>query len=116
MANAPILTVASRGRPRHRLWSDRTIPETGELVDGGTAAELRQAQERIEAFEEAGAALTDVVKATIFILDMSDFDAVTRSGWIPSVPHCRLEAPSRSPNCLCGAKAEVEFFAYSPER
>jgi 2-iminobutanoate/2-iminopropanoate deaminase len=92
------------------------LPDTGELVDGGTAAELRQALANgSKVLSDAGAALTDVVKATIFILDMNDFAAVNEV-WLDTFSD---PLPARSTVAVAelprGAKAEVEFFAYSPE-
>ncbi len=91
-------------------------PETGELVEGGTAAELRQALTNgSKVLSDAGAALADVVKATIFILDMNDFAAVNEV-WLATFGD---PLPARSTVAVAelprGAKAEIEFFAYSPE-
>jgi 2-iminobutanoate/2-iminopropanoate deaminase len=92
------------------------LPETGELVEGGTAAELRQALVNGSAvLHDAGAGLSDVVKATIFILDMSDF-AACNEVWLETFSD---PLPARSTVAVAalprGARAEVEFFAYSPE-
>ncbi|HEY0896849.1 MAG TPA: RidA family protein [Sphingobacteriaceae bacterium] len=52
-------------------------PATGELVAGDLASETRQVMENIRAvLAEAGADLADVVKTTIFLTDMGDFQAV----------------------------------------
>ncbi len=52
-------------------------PATGELVAGDLASETRQVMENIRAvLAEAGAELADVVKTTIFLTDMGDFQAV----------------------------------------
>jgi 2-iminobutanoate/2-iminopropanoate deaminase len=88
----------------------------GELVEGGTTAEFRQALANgSSVLQEAGATLADVVKATIFILDMNDFDAVNEV-WLESFS---APLPARSTVAVAalprGAKAEVEFWAYSPE-
>jgi 2-iminobutanoate/2-iminopropanoate deaminase len=87
----------------------------GELVEGGTAAELRQALVNgSSVLKDAGASLADVVKATIFILDMNDFDAVNEV-WLDTFS---APLPARSTVAVAelprGAKAEVEFFAYVP--
>jgi 2-iminobutanoate/2-iminopropanoate deaminase len=92
------------------------LPETGELVEGGTADQLRQALANgSKVLETAGATLSDVVKATIFILDMKDFNAVNEV-WLDTFSD---PLPARSTVAVAelprGAKAEVEFFAYSPE-
>jgi 2-iminobutanoate/2-iminopropanoate deaminase len=92
------------------------LPETGELVEGGTAAQLRQALANGAAvLGTAGATLADVVKATIFILDMNDFEAVNEV-WLDTFSD---PLPARSTVAVAqlprGAKAEVEFWAHSPE-
>ena len=52
-------------------------PVTGRLVDGGTAAQARQAIENLSAvLEAAGSSLDQVVKTTVFLLDMDDYPAV----------------------------------------
>lgn len=54
-------------------------PETGELVEGGVEAEARQALENVEAIlDAAGSSLDDVVKATVFLNDVDDFETVNR--------------------------------------
>ncbi|MGB8179108.1 MAG: Rid family hydrolase [Acidimicrobiales bacterium] len=92
------------------------LPETGDLVEGGTAAELRQALVNGSAvLRGAGADLSNVVKATIFILDMGDFTACNEV-WLETFSD---PLPARSTVAVAalprGARAEVEFFAYSPE-
>ena len=87
----------------------------GVLVEGGTAAELRQALVNgSSVLNDAGATLANVVKATIFILDMNDFDAVNEV-WLDTFS---APLPARSTLAVAelprGAKAEVEFFAYVP--
>lgn len=47
----------------------------GELVPGGTSAQLRQALANMAALlEGAGASLGDVVKTTLFLRHMDDYD------------------------------------------
>jgi 2-iminobutanoate/2-iminopropanoate deaminase len=92
------------------------LPETGELIEGGTAAQLRQALVNgSSVLIDAGATLSDVVKATIFILDMNDFSACNEV-WLDTFSD---PLPARSTVAVAelprGAKAEVEFWAYSPE-
>jgi 2-iminobutanoate/2-iminopropanoate deaminase len=92
------------------------VPETGELIDGGTAAELRQALvNATTVLAEAGATLADVVKATIFIEDMDDF-AACNEVWLAAFSE---PLPTRSTVAVAdlprNAKAEAEFWAYLPE-
>ena len=49
----------------------------GERVEGGVVAEARQTMENIRALlQSAGASMDDVVKTTVFLVDMGDFAAV----------------------------------------
>jgi 2-iminobutanoate/2-iminopropanoate deaminase len=52
-------------------------PETGALVEGGVQAQTRQALTNIQAvLAAAGASLANVVKTTVFLQDMGDFQAM----------------------------------------
>ena len=52
-------------------------PRTGRLVDGGTTVEARRCLENLKAIlEKAGTDLTKVVRCTIFMTDLMDFQAV----------------------------------------
>lgn len=52
-------------------------PETGEFVEGDIAARARQTLRNAGAvLEAAGMGFEDVVKATVFLTDMSDFQAM----------------------------------------
>lgn len=52
-------------------------PATGELVPGGTREEARQALRNLEAvLRAAGASPRDVVRTTLYLVDMGDFAAV----------------------------------------
>lgn len=54
-------------------------PLTGALVEGGIEAETEQAMRNLEAvLAAAGAGFANVLKTTIFLLDMADFDVVNR--------------------------------------
>ena len=52
-------------------------PTTGNLVEGGVAAETRQVLLNVQnILKAAGASLEDVVKTTVFLRDMNDFAAM----------------------------------------
>lgn len=52
-------------------------PKTGNLVEGGVAAETRRVLENLSAvLAAAGASMESVVKATVFLKNMSDFAAM----------------------------------------
>ncbi len=49
-------------------------PATGQFVDGGIAEQTEQVLKNLSAvLEAAGSSLSEVVKTTVFLLDMNDF-------------------------------------------
>jgi 2-iminobutanoate/2-iminopropanoate deaminase len=89
--------------------------ETTTFAEGGTAGELRQALTNAAAvLTEAGASITDVVKGSLFVLDMADF-AACNEVWLEvfsdPLPVRTAVAVAQLPY---GAKAEVELWAYAP--
>lgn len=52
-------------------------PKTGNIVEGGIAAQTRQVLENLKAvLNAAGSSLDQVVKATVFLTSMADFQAM----------------------------------------
>jgi 2-iminobutanoate/2-iminopropanoate deaminase len=87
------------------------------LVEGGAPAQLRQALVNARAvLAEAGATFDQVVKATLFLVDMSDF-APCNEVWVEAFSAPR---PTRSAIAVAqlplGARCEVELWAHAPER
>ena len=85
------------------------------LVPGGTIAELRQALENVaEVLAIEGAILPDVVKTTLYLVDMGDF-ATVNEVW---VEYFARNPPTRSAVAVAalpiGARVEVEAWAYAP--
>ncbi len=85
------------------------------LVEGGTVAELRQVLQNVaEVLAVEGATLSDVVKTTVYLLDMSEFAAVNEV-WVEYFTDNR---PTRSAVAVAalpiGARIEVEAWAYAP--
>lgn len=85
------------------------------LAEGGAADQLRQALVNARAvLAEAGATFDQVVKATLFLLDMADF-AACNEVWTEAFDAPR---PTRSAVAVAqlplGARAEVELWAYAP--
>ena len=87
-------------------------PATGELVSDDVQAQTRQVLKNLKAILEAGGCSLDrVLKATVFITDMDDFDKVNEvyAGFFSDTP------PARS--CVAvsglakGAKVEIEVIA-----
>jgi 2-iminobutanoate/2-iminopropanoate deaminase len=85
------------------------------LVPGGTVPQLRQALQNVaEVLAIEGATLADVVKTTLYLVDMSDFAAVNEV-WVEYFTNDR---PTRSAVAVAalpiGAQVEVEAWAYAP--
>lgn len=85
------------------------------LAEGGTVAELRQVLQNVaEVLAVEGATLADVVKTTVFLLDMAEFSAVNEV-WVEYFTENR---PTRSAVAVAalpiGARIEVEAWAYAP--
>ncbi len=52
-------------------------PSTGDIIEGDIAAQAEQVLENLHAvLQQAGFEFSDVVKTTIFLIDMNDFTAV----------------------------------------
>jgi len=79
-APAPIGPYSQAVRSGKTLYCSGQIaldPTTGNLVDGDVSAQTEQAIENLGAvLRQAGFDFADVVKTTIFLVDMNDFAAV----------------------------------------
>jgi 2-iminobutanoate/2-iminopropanoate deaminase len=87
------------------------------LAEGGTIGQLRQALANLrDVLAVEGATLADVVKTTLFLIDMSEFAAVNEV-WVEHFTDIR---PTRSAVAVAalpvGARVEVEAWAYVPVR
>ena len=125
----PIETVATDGAPRAIgpysqalraggfLFTAGQVgfdPTTGELVDGGIAEQTRQVLQNIRAILEAGGSgLAQVVKTTVFLVDMADFGAMNEVYAEAFGAH----RPARSTVAVAalprGARVEIEAVAAS---
>lgn len=92
-------------------------PETGDLVEGGIEAQTKQVMENVKQVLLAGGSdLENVIKTTIFILDMGDFAAVNKVYG----EYFTAKLPARS--CVAVAKlpkealVEIEVVAYCGQR
>ena len=88
---------------------------TPALAAGGTVPELHQALQNVaEVLAIEGATLADVVKTTLYLVDMGDFAAVNEV-WVQYFTDNR---PTRSAVAVAalpiGARVEVEAWAYAP--
>jgi 2-iminobutanoate/2-iminopropanoate deaminase len=85
------------------------------LVEGGTVPQLHQALANVATvLGREGASLRDVVKTTLFLVDMGEFVAVNEV-WVEYFTENR---PTRSAVAVAalpaGARVEVEAWAYVP--
>jgi len=82
-------------------------------VTGGVRAEARRALESL-GLAETGLDFRDVVKTTLYLVDMADFAAVNEV-W---VEYFTDDRPTRSAVAVAalpiGARVEVEAWAYAP--
>ncbi len=90
-------------------------PATGELVTGDIAAQTHRVMQNVSAVLTAGnATFADVVKTTIYLVDMNDFAAVNAAygEYFTGV------APARSTVAVAalpkGSRVEVEVLAHLP--
>jgi 2-iminobutanoate/2-iminopropanoate deaminase len=90
-----------------------TRPGEG-LVEGGIEAETRQVLENLRnVLRAAGADMDDVVKCTVFLADIADFEAMNRV-YREFFPH---DPPARSTvaaELVAGARVEIECIAVAP--
>ncbi|MCG8557939.1 MAG: RidA family protein [Proteobacteria bacterium] len=84
---------------------------TGELVPGGVGPETKQAVARIkETLGKAGLGLRDVVKCTVLLADIADYETMNRAYrplW-PSEPPARTTMQATPP---LDARVEIECIA-----
>jgi len=87
-------------------------PTTGELVAGDTAAQARQVMKNLEAvLIAAGSGLAQIVKTTIFLVDLGDFAAVNEvyGSCFASAPPARSTIQVGA--LPKGARVEIEAIA-----
>jgi 2-iminobutanoate/2-iminopropanoate deaminase len=88
---------------------------TPALVDGGTIPQLHQALANLtDVLGREGATLRDVVKTTLYLLDMAEFTAVNEV-WVEYFTEVRPTRSAVAVSALpAGARVEVEAWAYAP--
>lgn len=88
------------------------VPETGVLVEGDIKAQAEQSLKNVKAvLTEAGADFSNVVKTTVYLVDMGDFAAVNEvysQFFGENKPARSCVAVAELPK---GAKVEVEVLA-----
>jgi 2-iminobutanoate/2-iminopropanoate deaminase len=87
-------------------------PATGALVEGGIVAETERVLQSLSAvLRAAGGGLSDVVKTTVFLVDMGDFAAMNEvytERFAPPHPARSTVAVAALPR---GARVEIEAVA-----
>jgi 2-iminobutanoate/2-iminopropanoate deaminase len=87
-------------------------PATGQLVEGGIEAQTRQSLANLQAIlDAAGSSLADVVKVTVFLIDMTEFKAMNGvyAGFFPDSPPARSAVQVGA--LPLGARVEIEAIA-----
>jgi 2-iminobutanoate/2-iminopropanoate deaminase len=90
-------------------------PTTGKLIDGDIAAQTRRVLENLKAVLEAGGSSLDrVVKATVYLTDLSTFSRMNEV----YAEYLRHVKPARSTvgvaSLPLGASVEIELIATAP--
>lgn len=88
------------------------VPETGAILEGSIGEQTRQIMKNIEAIvREAGGDLKSIVKTTIFLTDLGDFQQVnqTYGDCFQSTPPAR--ATIQVAALPLGARVEIEAVA-----
>ena len=107
------MPATGSSRPVRSAWPPtRAAPP---LAPGGTIPELHQALANVaDVLSQEGATLADVVKTTLYLIDMGEFAAVN-DVWVTYFVDNR---PTRSAVAVAalpiGARVEVEAWAYVP--
>jgi 2-iminobutanoate/2-iminopropanoate deaminase len=121
VARLPVFSTAVRNGDLLFLSGQiGTVPGTSppQLVEGGVEAETRQAFENIRTvLATAGLDLDNVVKCTVFLADIGDYDAMNSAyvTFFPDVPPAR--SAMAGSGLALGARVEVECIAaYPPGR
>jgi reactive intermediate/imine deaminase len=114
---APVKRVGEWVLTSGQLGVSQGEDRGAELVAGGTAGELRQALTNLSLLlNQEGVGLIDVVKATVFVVDMADLDEVNEI-WAEFFP---LNPPARTTAAVAalplGARVEVEAWAHATRR
>jgi 2-iminobutanoate/2-iminopropanoate deaminase len=94
-----------------------TDPATGKVVPGGLGPEAHQTLKNVrDVLERNGSSLADVVKCTVFLVDIAEwpaFNDVYRQFFSQPFPARSALAAS---GLAMGARVEVECIAYAPKR
>ena len=90
-------------------------PSSGSLVPGDAAAQTRQVMANLRAvIEAAGLAMKDIVKTTIYLLDMADFEQVNAVYSEALEGHRPARATIAVAGLPRGARVEIDAIAVRP--
>jgi 2-iminobutanoate/2-iminopropanoate deaminase len=88
-------------------------PETSELVEGGIAEQTERAMQNMDAIlEEAGSGAKQLVKTTIYLADLGDFQAMNEVYGSFLGPQPPARATIQVDGLPSGALVEIEGIAY----
>jgi 2-iminobutanoate/2-iminopropanoate deaminase len=88
-------------------------PSSGQIVSGGIVAQTRRVMDNLTAvLAAAGASTDDVVRTTIYLIDLGDFSQVNEvyATYFPENPPAR--ATVQVAGLPRGASIEIDFIAY----
>jgi len=89
-------------------------PQTSQVVEGGIDAQTEQVMKNISAvLEEAGSSLANVLKASIFLVDFSDFPAMNEVYARFVGPEFPARATVQIAGLPSGALVEIEVVAHT---
>jgi 2-iminobutanoate/2-iminopropanoate deaminase len=78
-AVGPYSQAVLRDRVLYTAGQIGLSPRTGQLVEGGIEAQTRQALANLQAIlQAAGGSLADVLKTTVYLQDIGDFQAMNQ--------------------------------------
>jgi 2-iminobutanoate/2-iminopropanoate deaminase len=89
-----------------------TDPATGSLIDGDIVVQTRRAMDNLDAvLRAAGLSFANVVRTTIFLIDLGDFAKVneTYGAYYPSMPPARATVQVAA--LPRGARVEIDAIA-----
>jgi 2-iminobutanoate/2-iminopropanoate deaminase len=89
-------------------------PGTNQVVEGGIEAQTEQAMKNVSAvLEEAGSSLSNVLKASIFLVDFGDFPAMNEVYARFVGPEFPARATVQIAGLPSGALVEIEVVAHT---
>lgn len=90
-------------------------PQTGETVDGGFEAQARQVLANLsQVLASAGCTFSDVLKATVYVVDMADFPVLNAMYEEAMGPHRPARSTIQAAALPKGALVEIDLIARIP--